>query len=85
MIRSALLTTIVVLAGLCITRAGELPTAKPEAVGVSAAKLAELTAALPEAGRRRQDRRGSRRRSRAAARSSIACRSAIATWRARVP
>jgi len=46
MIRSALLTTIVVLAGLCITRAGELPTAQPEAVGVSAAKLAELTAAL---------------------------------------
>ena len=46
MLRSALLTTLGVLAGLCSTRAGELPTAKPEAVGLSAAKLAELTPAL---------------------------------------
>ena len=30
------------MAGLWITRAGEIPTAKPEAVGVSEAKLAEL-------------------------------------------
>ena len=44
--RSALLTTIVVLSGLVNTRAGELPVAKPEAVGLSAAKLAGLTPAL---------------------------------------
>ena len=43
MFRSALLATLGILAGLCSTRGGEIPTTEPEAVGLSAAKLAELT------------------------------------------
>src|SRR5262249_1204672 len=44
--RSALLAILVVLAGPGSARAGELPTAQPEAVGLSKGKLDELTAAL---------------------------------------
>ena len=76
---------ILLLIPLSAIHAGELPRAEPEAVGLSADKLAELKPALQKlvddgkiAGRRRPDRppRQGRVRRR---------RSATATWRARRP
>jgi CubicO group peptidase (beta-lactamase class C family) len=44
--RTALFIAVIVLSSDGTTRAGELPTTTPEAVGLSAAQLAELTPAL---------------------------------------
>ena len=46
MSRSSLLTAVVLLVGAFVSRAGELPSAKPEAVGLSPEKLAGVAPAL---------------------------------------